>query len=354
MTHDRHVDSESVVRRVGRADGAQTIARYLRLLEADPTDTRALLKVGEFQIRQGAVEEAAVIYRRAADAFATQGQALRAIATYATVWELVTERATNLLPAYAYVPFAIAELYVRSDLPGDAVATLENAARFHTINGSYTEAARLLRKATDLSHENVPLRLKLAEALSRGQDMHGSAAELGVAAWQLVAKSRPEEALPVLERLLHLESDPAFARLAADLYLARATRPDATHALKKLKICMRANPRDLEALRLLVRAFEILGHAEKVAAVQQEISDIAQERRLPPADVPPVKVELLGPSDANAPGDVHVIPVSAESWNLIASSPAERNGRLVAFVCTGENGRDTMRTIYGIVKSLAE
>ena len=81
-------------------------------------------------------------------------------------------------------------------------------------------------------------------------------AEFAVAAGQLVKLGRRDDALKVVERLLHHRPDPTHARIAAELYLARNQPNDGMQALCKLQICFQANPKDLDTLGLLARAFD--------------------------------------------------------------------------------------------------
>jgi len=74
---------------------------------------------------------------------------------------------------------------------------------------------------------------------------------------------RRDDALKVIERLLHHKADLTQARLAAELYLAKSTASDGMLALSKLQICFQANPRDLDTLGLLARAFTQIGQAGK-------------------------------------------------------------------------------------------
>ena len=65
---------------------------------------------------------------------------------------------------------------------------------------------------------------------------------------------------------------------AAELYLARNQPNDGLQALSKLQVCFQANPKDLDTLGLLARAFNAIGQAAKGVEVQKEMARIAKEQ----------------------------------------------------------------------------
>ena len=87
----------------------------------------------------------------------------------------------------------------------------------------------------------------------------------------LMNLERADDALKVVERILHFRPDARFARVAAELYLGRATREDGMQALAKLQICFQADPKDLETLGLLAQAFTLIGQeAKAVESLQRD------------------------------------------------------------------------------------
>ena len=89
---------------------------------------------------------------------------------------------------------------------------------------------------------------------------------------------RADDALKVVERILHFRPDARFARVAAELYLGRASREDGMQALAKLQICFQADPKDLETLGLLAQAFTLIGQEAKAVEVYKEMARLAREQ----------------------------------------------------------------------------
>ncbi len=99
------------------------------------------------------------------------------------------------------------------------------------------------------------------QALDEAIESFWTAAEL------LINLARRDDALKVVERILHFRVDPRFARVAAELYLERGTKEDAMQALAKLQVCFQADPRNLDTLGLLARAFNGIGQETKALEV---------------------------------------------------------------------------------------
>jgi hypothetical protein len=137
---------------------------------------------------------------------------------------------------------------------------------------------------------------------------------------------------------------------AAEACLEGGEPSDARVALRILQECLRSDPQDRTAMRMVARAFDRLGQHERARIVRREIE--AVERDLGP------HVVVVAPPVAHAErtekqGAVHVVEVSPDSWSAIAALQTDgpADDRVVAFVCVDGEGRNTARTIYGVVKS---
>jgi tetratricopeptide (TPR) repeat protein len=88
---------------------------------------------------------------------------------------------------------------------------------------------------------------------------------------------RRDDALKVIERILHFKVDARYARVAAELYLQRGTREDGLQALSKLQVCFQADPKNLDTLGLLAQAFTLIGQEAKSIEVYKEMARIARD-----------------------------------------------------------------------------
>jgi tetratricopeptide (TPR) repeat protein len=250
---------------------------YQRILQEDPNDARTLLKLGDVQSKMEAYADAVATYDRVGKSYASQGFALKAIAVFKQIREIITKQVPQLEEKYSHVTPRLAELYQQLGLTSDALAALDEVATRLQRQNRDVEAIEVFRKLVELDPTNPLPHLRLAEALSRAKDIDGAVVEFGVATGQLTQLGRRDDALKVLERLLHHRADAQHARMAAELYLARAGGNDGMQALSKLQICFQADPRNLDTLGLLARAFTQIGQAAKAIEVQKEMARIARD-----------------------------------------------------------------------------
>ncbi len=275
MAIDREKVLQSAQKYVEKKKYDKAVLEYRRLIEADPNDARTLLKIGDLQAKQGLHQDAIATYDGVGRLYAQQGFALKAIAVYKQIREIIAKHAPQLEERYAHIAPKLAELYQQLGLTSDALAALDEVATRFQRQQRDAEAIEVFRKIVELDPTNPLPHLRLAEALSRVQDIEGAVAEFKAAAAQLATIGRRDDALKVLERLLHHKADPAQARFAAELYLARGQQQDGMQALAKLQLCFQANPRDLDTLSLLARAFNTIGQGAKAIEVQKEMARVA-------------------------------------------------------------------------------
>jgi tetratricopeptide (TPR) repeat protein len=255
----------------------KAVLEYQKLIQADPNDARTLLKIGDLQSKMLAWPDAIDSYERVGKLYSHQGFALKAIAVYKQIREIIAKHVPQLEERYAHISPKLAELYQQLGLTSDALAALDEVATRLQRQQRDGEAIDVFRKIVELDPSNPLPHLRLAEALSRVKDVDGAVQEFGLAAQQLVELGRRDDALKVLERLLHHRPAPEQARLAAELYLSRGMQTDGMQALAKLQLCFQANPRDLDTLALLARSFEAIGQPAKSLEVQKEAARIARD-----------------------------------------------------------------------------
>ncbi|MGH7270292.1 MAG: tetratricopeptide repeat protein, partial [Polyangiaceae bacterium] len=255
----------------------RAVVEYQKIIQEDPNDARTLLKMGDLQLKMEAYVGAVATYERVGKFYAHSGFSLKAIAVYKQIREIIGRHLPQLEDKFAHIAPKLAELYQQLGLTSDALAALDEVATRLQRQNRDSEAIDVFRKIVELDPTNPLPHLRLAEALSHATDVDGAVLEFGLAADQLVKLGRREDALKVIERLLHHKPEPGHARVAAELFLARGGPTDGMQALARLKICFQANPRDLDTLGLLARAFTQIGQASKALEVQKEMARAARD-----------------------------------------------------------------------------
>ncbi|HXK16621.1 MAG TPA: tetratricopeptide repeat protein [Polyangiaceae bacterium] len=279
----------------------RAIVEYQRIVQEDPNDARTLLKIGDLQARLSAYPEAIATYDRVGQFYASQGFALKAIAVYKQIRELIKKHAPDLADRYGHIVPKLADIYTQLGLTSDALAAWDEVATRLQRASRDRDAIEVFRKMVELDAGNPLPHLRLAEACCRVQSLDEAIESFWTAAELLLNLERADDALKVVERILHFRPDARFARVAAELYLGRATREDGMQALAKLQICFQADPKDLETLGLLAQAFTLIGQEAKAVEVYKEMARLAREQ-----NKTDLYTQLLGHLRQVAPSDDQV------------------------------------------------
>ncbi|HEX3855548.1 MAG TPA: tetratricopeptide repeat protein [Polyangiaceae bacterium] len=255
----------------------RAIAEYQRIVQDDPNDARTLLKIGDLQARLSAYPEAIATYDRVGQYYSSQGFALKAIAVYKQIRELIKKHAPDLADRYGHIVPKLAEIYTQLGLTSDALAAYDEVATRLQRAGRDREAIEVFTKMVGLDAQNPLPHLRLAEARCRVQSLDEAIESFWTAAELLLTLERKDDALKVIERILHFKLDARYAWVAAELYLQRGTREDGLQALTKLQVCFQADPKNLDTLGLLAQAFTLIGQEAKAIEVYKEMARIARD-----------------------------------------------------------------------------
>jgi tetratricopeptide (TPR) repeat protein len=255
----------------------RAIAEYQRIVQDDPNDARTLLKIGDLQARLSAYPEAIATYDRVGQYYSSQGFALKAIAVYKQIRELIKKHAPDLADRYGHIVPKLAEIYTQLGLTSDALAAYDEVATRLQRAGRDREAIEVFSKMVGLDAQNPLPHLRLAEARCRVQSLDEAIESFWAAAELLLSLERRDDALKVIERILHFKVDARYAWVAAELYLQRGTREDGLQALTKLQVCFQADPKNLDTLGLLAQAFTLIGQEAKAIEVYKEMARIARD-----------------------------------------------------------------------------
>jgi tetratricopeptide (TPR) repeat protein len=255
----------------------KAILEYQKIIAEDPKDARTLLKIGDLYLKMEQYVEAITTYERVGQFYSQTGFALKAIAVYKQIREIILKHVPHLEDRFGHIVPQLAEIYRGLGLTSDALAAYDEVATRLQKVGRDRDAIDVFKKVVDLDPQNPLPHLRLAEAYVRVKDVDGSIERFGTAAEILLRLGRQDDALKVVERLLQHRSEAKFARMAAEILVERGGPGDAMTALTKLQVCFKENPKDLDTLAVLARAFERLGQPTKAIAVQKEAARIAKE-----------------------------------------------------------------------------
>ena len=245
----------------------KAVLEYQKLVQEDPRDVRTLLKIGDLHTRRSKPKEAIDVYERVADLYAKQGFFLKAVAVYKQILKLD--------PAHLESMQKLAKMYEELSLTSDALSTYELVADAYSAQANMPKALETMQRMIELDGQNVAVRIKHAEALSKAGRASEAAQAFAAGAGLLKDQGRMDDYLRVVERQLYHDPDNVLiARELAGLYLERS---DPKRALAKLQICFKADPRDVQTLEMLAEAFRQLGQSAKTVSVLKEIARLHNE-----------------------------------------------------------------------------
>jgi len=266
------LDKNKIIEAAGKlvAKGAydKAIKEYQKILEVDPKDVRILQKMGELYQKKNDNAQAATFIMKVAESYAKDGFFLKAVAQYKQVLKLD--------PTLIDVNVHLAELHQQLQLMGEAMAYYQIVANHYDKQGDVKKSLDVLRKMVDLDPDNVQSRVKLADLYIRERMNDEASGELQRAAEHLKRQNRIDDYLRVAEKISALKPDDLqLARELAEIYLQRS---DQKRALAKLQVCFKADPRDIDTLRLLAVAFQGLGQTSKTISVYKELARAYADR----------------------------------------------------------------------------
>jgi tetratricopeptide (TPR) repeat protein len=278
VSNEREKILQSAQRHVDKRRFDKAIEEYQKIVQRDPNDARTLLKIGDLQARMQAYAEAIATYDRVGHYYAEQGFALKAIAVYKQIRELIRKHAPELADRYGHIVPRLADIYTQLGLTSDALAAYDEVATRLQRGGRDRDAIEIFRKMVVLDATNPLPHLRLAEACCRVQSLDEAIDSFWAAAELLLKLQRRDDALKVIERILHFRQDAKYAKVAAELYLEKSNREAGMQALQRLQICFQADPKNLETLELLAQAFTTIGQETKSIEVYKEMARIAREQ----------------------------------------------------------------------------
>ena len=276
---DREKILQAAQKYVDKKKYDRAVQEYQKIVQEDPNDARTLLKIGDLQARMLAFPEAIATYDRVGQFYAAKGFSLKAIAVYKQIRELIRKHAPQLADRYGHIVPKLAEIYTQLGLTSDALAAYDEVATRFQKAGRDRDAIDVFRKMVDLDNTNPLPHLRLAEACCRVQAVDEAIDSFWTAADMLLKMQRPDDALKVIERILHFRQDPNFARVAADLYLRRGDKESGLQALAKLQVAFQADPKDLDTLGLLAQAFNTIGQENKAVEVYKEMARLSRDQK---------------------------------------------------------------------------
>ncbi len=243
----------------------KAIVEFQKLIAEDGKDVRTLLKIAEtLHVKMGKRKEALEHYDRAANIYTEQGFFMRAVAVFK---QMLTIDGTN-----PDIHLRLAELYQQLNHGSQCLLHYQHVVQLYEQQDRSSDTLGILKRMVDLDPENLQSRIKVAELFAQSGQMLEANTEIRSAYDFLKIQQRHDDALRVGEKVLAWDPNATdVARELANVYMARG---DAKQALPKLQMCFRLDPRNLEVLDLIAKAFLALEQTPKTISVYKEMARI--------------------------------------------------------------------------------
>jgi tetratricopeptide (TPR) repeat protein len=249
-------------------DYEAAIQEYARLIERNPLDLEAKIKIAYLHACRRDREAAADVYLEVAHMYETADDLQNASKVLTQVLRLQPQRTD------AY--FWQADLLERLDRRAEARQWLEAAYRQLESRKRPGEALQALARMVELDPGNVALLIRLGEGLASAERGAEAIQTLRRAADVLRMAEWTDDFIRVAERLVYLDAtDTALAKELATLYLRRR---DPRRALRKLQRCYPLQPEDPETLNLIVEAFMDLRELDKAVTILEVLAALHERR----------------------------------------------------------------------------
>ena len=142
----------------------KAVVEYQKLVADDPKDVRTLLKIGDLFLKMEQHVDAITTYERVGQFYSAQGFALKAIAVYKQIREIIHKHVPHMEDRFGYIVPKLAEIYTQLNLTSDALATYDEVATRLQRAGRDRDAIDIFKKIVDLDPLARRVQAGVAEA----------------------------------------------------------------------------------------------------------------------------------------------------------------------------------------------
>ena len=249
-------DAQKLVQR-GQIDKA--IKAYEQILALEPAATHLRQKLAELLIKSGRYDDARKELETIGKHFSKNGFYLKAIAVY--------KQLQKLFPADISLSLMLARQNEKHGLVANALSEYKFVYEFHEKAGNISEALGILENMQNVDPQNIPIKIKLAEAYAQQGKMNESYAQFTKTASLLLERSENATLSKLCARIQHLFPDkPDFM---IEVLTAQINQGNAATAIDGLQNLLRSNPNNKRVWDLIVLAYQLLEQPQRVKIAYQ-------------------------------------------------------------------------------------
>ena len=241
----------------------KAINEYESWLKKNPKDWNTVRVVGDLYHRIGRNGEAIKSYSLVADAYKRDGFNVRAIATHKMILRLDSQNEEAMRN--------LAELQAEEGLLMEAKSHYQTLVELYNKQGHKRRASEVFKKLADIDPQDVKIRYKYAEFLSRqGKSDEASREYVGIAD-QFIGQGLVDEAVKILEQGRSLDTaDPALKIKLAQAHTLQGNHAQAVRMLEEVR---QSHPVDPTVLGRLGEAYLAAGNTAEAETAFQQLNE---------------------------------------------------------------------------------
>jgi tetratricopeptide (TPR) repeat protein len=232
---------------------------YEQILALDPAAINQRQKLAELLIKCGKSDEARKELETIGKHFSKSGFYLKAVAVYKQMQKLFPEDISLCL--------TLAELYGKHGLIANSLSEYKTIYEFHESAGNFPEALAILDRMQNVDPQNIPIKIKFAEACLKQKKKEDSYAVFSKTASLLLERRDSATLLKVCSRVQQLFSDkPDFIH---EVLTEQISQGNAASTIDHLQGLLRSDPKNKRVWDLVVLAYQSLEQPQRVKIAYQ-------------------------------------------------------------------------------------
>lgn len=232
---------------------------YEQILALEPSAINLRQKLAELLIKCNRTDDARKELETIGKHFSKNGFYLKAIAVY--------KQLQKLFPADISISLTLAELNEKHGLAANSLSEYKTVYEYYEKEGKIAEALAILDRMQGVDQQNIPIKVKLAEAYFQHNKKNESFAVFAKTAALLLEKGDTGTLGKIAGRVQQLFPDKSEFML--DILTEQVQQGNASLAIDSIQSLLRSNPNNKRTWNLVVQAYQLLDQPQRVKLAYQ-------------------------------------------------------------------------------------
>jgi len=244
---------------VSRGQFDKAVKAYEQIIALEPSAISQRQKLAELLIKCARNVDARKELEVVANHFSKSGFYLKAIAVY--------KQLQKLFPTDISLSLTLAELNEKHGLVANALAEYKLVYEQHEKSGNVPEALSILGRMQSVDPQNIPIKIKLAEAYAQHGKLNEAYAVFSKAAALFIERSDHQALAKICARVQQLfpeKTDFLFEVLSELIRMGNAAA-----AMGSLQSLLRSDPGNKVVWELIIQAYQLLDQPQRLKMAYQ-------------------------------------------------------------------------------------